>query len=76
MRALVERGKVLIVEETLTLPRVTRQRTGVDKADARLIAAEVEDGSCLQIAGSGGYQTRSVPWRPNARFRTWATKPK
>jgi acyl-CoA hydrolase len=80
MRALVERGKVVIVEETPTLPYVMGDGTGVhvsevdyiiegfdrpmaelpkppatevDKAVARLIAAEVEDGSCLQI-GIGG----------------------
>ncbi len=80
MRALVERGRVVIVEETPTLPYVMGEGTGVhvsevdyiiqgydrpmaelpkapatevDKAVARLIAAEVEDGSCLQI-GIGG----------------------
>ena len=80
MRALVERGKLGIVEETPTLPYVMGEGTGVhvsevdyiipgfdrpmaelpkapasevDKAVARLIAAEVEDGSCLQI-GIGG----------------------
>jgi acyl-CoA hydrolase len=80
MRALVERGRVVIVEETPTLPYVMGDGTGVhvsevdyvipgfdrpmaelpkapatevDKAVARLIAAEVEDGSCLQI-GIGG----------------------
>ena len=80
MRALVERGKVIIVEETATMPYVYGSGTGVhvsevdfiipgldlpmaelpkspvtevDKAVARLIAAEVEDGSCLQI-GIGG----------------------
>jgi acyl-CoA hydrolase len=80
MRALVERGKVVIVEETATMPYVHGSETGVhvsevdyiipgndkpmaelpkppatevDKAVARLIAAEVEDGSCLQI-GIGG----------------------
>lgn len=80
MRALVERGTVVIVEETPTLPHVMGVGTGVhvsevdyiipghdrpmaelpnapatevDKAVARLIAAEVEDGSCLQI-GIGG----------------------
>jgi acyl-CoA hydrolase len=80
MRALVERGKVVIVEETPTLPYVMGEGTGVhvsevdyiipgfdrpmaelpkgaatevDKAVARLIAAEVENGSCLQI-GIGG----------------------
>lgn len=80
MRALVERGKVVIVEETATMPYVHGAQTGVhvsevdyiipgndkpmaelpkppatevDKAVARLIAAEVEDGSCLQI-GIGG----------------------
>ena len=80
MRALVERGKVIIVEETPTLPYVMGDGTGVhlsevdyiipgldrpmaelpkapatdvDRAVARLIAAEVEDGSCLQI-GIGG----------------------
>lgn len=80
MRALVERGKLVIVEETPTLPYVMGEGTGVhvsevdyvipgfdrpmaelpkppatevDKAVARLIAAEVEDGSCLQI-GIGG----------------------
>jgi acyl-CoA hydrolase len=80
MRALVERGRVVIVEETPTLPYVLGTGTGVhlsevdyiipgsdhpmaelpkplatevDKAVARLIAAEVEDGACLQI-GIGG----------------------
>jgi acyl-CoA hydrolase len=80
MRAVVERAKVVIVEETPTLPYVMGEGTGVhvsevdftipghdqpmaelpkppatevDKAVARLIAAEVEDGSCLQI-GIGG----------------------
>jgi acyl-CoA hydrolase len=80
MRALVERGRTVIVEETANLPYVMGQGTGVhlsevdyiipgrdhplaelpksavtevDKAVARLIAAEVEDGSCLQI-GIGG----------------------
>jgi acyl-CoA hydrolase len=80
MRALVERGKVVIVEETPTMPYVYGTGTGVhvsevdyiipgfdkptaelpkapvtevDKVVARLIAAEVEDGSCLQI-GIGG----------------------
>jgi acyl-CoA hydrolase len=80
LRALVERGKVVIVEETPTMPYVHGSGTGahvsevdfiipgldlpmaelpkapaseVDKAVARLIAAEVEDGSCLQI-GIGG----------------------
>jgi acyl-CoA hydrolase len=80
LRALVERGKVVIVEETPTMPYVMGEGTGVhasevdyvipgdgrpmaelpkapatevDKAVARLIAAEVEDGSCLQI-GIGG----------------------
>jgi acyl-CoA hydrolase len=80
LRALVERGKVIIVEETPNLPYVLGEGTGVhvsevdfiiqgsdgpmtelpkgqatevDKAVARLIAAEVEDGSCLQI-GIGG----------------------
>jgi acyl-CoA hydrolase len=80
LRALVERGKVVIVEETPTLPYVMGDGTGVhvsevdfiiqgfdqpmaelpkspvsevDKAVARLIAPEVEDGSCLQI-GIGG----------------------
>jgi len=80
LRALVERGKVIIVEETPNLPYVIGDGTGVhlseidyiipgfdrpmaelpkapatevDKAVARLIAAEVEDGSCLQI-GIGG----------------------
>ena len=80
MRALVERGKVVIVEETPSMPHVMGEGTGVhvsevdyiipgfdrpmaelpkapasevDKAVARLIAAEVEDGSCLQI-GIGG----------------------
>ena len=80
MRALVEMGKVVIVEETPTMPYVHGSGTGVhvsevdfiipgndkpmaelpkgpatevDKAVARLIAAEVEDGSCLQI-GIGG----------------------
>jgi len=80
MRALVERGKVIVVEETPTLPYVMGEGTGVhlsevdyiipgfdrpmaelpkapatevDRAVARLIAGEVEDGSCLQI-GIGG----------------------
>lgn len=80
MRALVERGKVVIVEETASMPYVMGAGTGVhvsevdfiipgdgrpmaelpkapatdvDKAVTRLIAAEVEDGSCLQI-GIGG----------------------
>jgi acyl-CoA hydrolase len=80
MRALVERGKVVIVEETPTLPYVLGEGTGVhvsevdyiipgsdrpmaelpkapisevDKAVARLIATEIEDGACLQI-GIGG----------------------
>ncbi|MBL9049677.1 MAG: butyryl-CoA:acetate CoA-transferase [Tabrizicola sp.] len=80
MRALVERARLVIVEETPTLPYVMGEGTGVhvsevdyiipgfdrpmaelpkapasevDKAVARLIAAEVEDGSCLQI-GIGG----------------------
>jgi acyl-CoA hydrolase len=80
MRAVVERAKVVIVEETPTLPYVMGEGTGVhvsevdfiipghdqpmaelpkppatevDKAVARLIAAEVGDGSCLQI-GIGG----------------------
>jgi acyl-CoA hydrolase len=80
MRALVERGKVVIVEETPTLPYVMGEGTGVhvsevdyiipgsdrpmaelpkapisevDKAVARLIATEIEDGACLQI-GIGG----------------------
>jgi acyl-CoA hydrolase len=80
LRALVERGKVVIVEETPTMPYVMGDGTGVhvsevdfvipghdrataelpksaatevDKAVARLIAAEVADGSCLQI-GIGG----------------------
>jgi acyl-CoA hydrolase len=80
MRALVERGKLVIVEETPTLPYVMGEGTGVhvsevdyiipgfdrpmaelpkgaatevDKAVAHLIAAEVEDGACLQI-GIGG----------------------
>jgi acyl-CoA hydrolase len=80
MRAVVERAKVVIVEETPTLPYVMGEGTGlhvsevdyiipghdqpmaelpkapateVDKSVARLIAAEVEDGSCLQI-GIGG----------------------
>jgi acyl-CoA hydrolase len=80
MRALVERARMVIVEETPSLPYVMGPDTGVhvsdvdyiipgfdrptmelprapvtevDKAVARLIAAEVEDGSCLQI-GIGG----------------------
>jgi acyl-CoA hydrolase len=80
MRALVERAKVVIVEECSTLPYVMGEGTGVhisevdfilagdnqpmaelpkpvitdvDRAVARLIAAEIEDGACLQI-GIGG----------------------
>ena len=80
MRALVERGRTIIVEETPTLPWVMGEgtrvhvsevdyiipgndrpcpelpkapATEVDKAVARLIAAEIEDGACLQI-GIGG----------------------
>jgi acyl-CoA hydrolase len=80
LRAVVERARVVIVEETLTMPYVHGTGTGVhvsevdyvipgndlpmaelpkapatevDKAVARLIAAEVEDGACLQI-GIGG----------------------
>lgn len=80
MRALVERGKVIVVEETPNLPYVMGEGTGVhlseidyiipgtddplaelpkttasevDKAVARLIAPEIEDGACLQI-GIGG----------------------
>jgi acyl-CoA hydrolase len=80
MRAIVERAKVVIVEETVTIPYVYGSGTGVhvsevdyiipgndtpmaelpkgpatevDKAVARLIAAEIEDGACLQI-GIGG----------------------
>ena len=80
MRALVERAKVVIVEECAALPYVMGQGTGVhisevdfilagddqpmpelpkpvitevDRAVARLIAAEIEDGACLQI-GIGG----------------------
>jgi acyl-CoA hydrolase len=80
MRALVERGRTIIVEETPSLPHVMGEgtrvhvsevdyiipgndsptaelpkapATEVDKAVARLIAAEIEDGACLQI-GIGG----------------------
>jgi acyl-CoA hydrolase len=80
MRALVERAKVVIVEECAALPYVMGVDTGVhisevdfvltgdnqpmaelpkpvitdvDRAVARLIAAEIEDGACLQI-GIGG----------------------
>ncbi len=80
MRALVERAKVVIVEECAALPYVMGSGTGVhisevdfilagdsqpmaelpkpvntdvDRAVARLIAAEIEDGACLQI-GIGG----------------------
>jgi acyl-CoA hydrolase len=80
MRALVERAKVVIVEECAALPYVMGEGTGVhisevdfilagdsqpmaelpkpvitdvDRAVARLIAAEIEDGACLQI-GIGG----------------------
>ncbi len=80
MRALVERAKVVIVEECAALPYVMGEGTSVhisevdfvltgdsqpmaelpkpvitdvDRAVARLIAAEIEDGACLQI-GIGG----------------------
>ena len=80
MRALVERARVVIVEECAALPYVMGEGTGVhisevdfvltgdsqpmaelpkpvitdvDRAVARLIAAEIEDGACLQI-GIGG----------------------
>ena len=80
MRALVERAKVVIVEECAALPYVMGEGTGVhisevdfiltgdnqpmaelpkpvitdvDRAVAHLIAAEIEDGACLQI-GIGG----------------------
>ncbi len=80
MRALVERAKLVIVEECAALPYVMGEGTGVhisevdfilngdsqpmaelpkpvitdvDRAVARLIAAEIEDGACLQI-GIGG----------------------
>lgn len=80
MRALVERAKVVIVEECAAMPYVMGVGTGVhisevdfilagdsqpmaelpkpvitdvDRAVARLIAAEIEDGACLQI-GIGG----------------------
>jgi acyl-CoA hydrolase len=80
MRALVERAKVVIVEQCAALPYVMGEGTGVhmsevdfilagdsqpmtelpkpvnsdvDRAVARLIAAEIEDGACLQI-GIGG----------------------
>ena len=80
MRALVERAKVVIIEECAGLPYVMGDGTGVhisevdfilagdsqpmaelpkpvitdvDRAVARLIAAEIEDGACLQI-GIGG----------------------
>jgi acyl-CoA hydrolase len=83
MRTLVERGKIVIVEETPTLPWVMGEGTRVhvsevdyiiagndrptaelpkapvtevDKAAARLIAAEIEDGACLEI-GIGGMPT-------------------
>ncbi len=80
MRALVERAKLVIVEECAALPYVMGVGCGVhlseidyiipgdgkpmtelpkpvatdvDRAVARLIAAEIEDGACLQI-GIGG----------------------
>ena len=80
MRALVERARVVIVEECAATPYVMGDQTGVhisgvdfivpgdgqampelpkapvtdvDRAVARLIAAEIEDGACLQI-GIGG----------------------
>lgn len=80
MRAVVERAKVVIVEECAAMPHVcgvgtgvhlsevdfiipgdgqpmpTLPKTGVtdvDRAVARLIANEIEDGACLQI-GIGG----------------------
>lgn len=80
MRALVERAKVVIVEECAALPYVMGVGTGVhrseidyiipgdgqkmaelpkagasdvDRAVARQIATEIEDGACLQI-GIGG----------------------
>ena len=80
LRALVERAKIVIVEECAAMPYVMGEGTGVharevdfviagdgqampelpkvpvtevDRAVARLIAAEIEDGSCLQI-GIGG----------------------
>lgn len=79
-RALVERARILIVEECAAMPRVKGVDTGVhisevdyiipgdnqkmaelpkgtatdvDRAVARLIANEIEDGACLQI-GIGG----------------------
>ncbi len=80
MRALVERAKVVIVEECAAMPYVMGVATGVhvsevdyiisgdgqampelpkgavtevDRAVARLIATEIDDGACLQI-GIGG----------------------
>ena len=80
LRALVERAKVVIVEECAAMPYVMGVSTGVhisevdyiipgdgqampelpkgavtdvDRAVARLIAGEIDDGACLQI-GIGG----------------------
>ena len=80
LRALVERARIVIVEECAAMPYVMGTGTGVhvtevdyiiegddqpmpelpkgavsevDRAVARLIAAELEDGACLQI-GIGG----------------------
>lgn len=79
-RALVDRAKLLIIEESAAMPYVHGQGTGVhisevdfiiagdgkpmaelpsppatdvDRAVARLIAAQMDDGACLQI-GIGG----------------------
>lgn len=79
-RALIERARMVIVEESSGLPHVMGEQTGVhisevdyiirgddapaaelpnppptdvDRAVARLIISEIEDGSCLQI-GIGG----------------------
>jgi len=56
--AVVERAHMVIVEESAGLPYVMGEHTGVhvsevDRAVARLILNEIEDGSCLQI-GIGG----------------------
>lgn len=75
-RALLERARIVIVEESAALPYVMGEATGihvsevdyviqgdgapvpelpnpppcdVDRAVARLIAAEIEDGACLQV---------------------------
>lgn len=79
-RAVIERARMVIIEETTALPYVMGHQTGIhvsevdyiiagdnaptaelpnppatdiDRAVGRLIAAEIEDGSCLQI-GIGG----------------------